>query len=371
MSSDTMLGLIDAIYSSASDPLSWPDTANRIQQAIGGHSVNFALENTREPQLTYLYTNGVSQEDTRFYLREIAYKDEVTAVYNHLSVGSAVMCQSVFDERTLHSMYCYQEFYQRVDFENFNAGLFYRDDDRRGWISVVRGLSDKPFSPEAYQLMVDLLPHLKRAFAINLRLLEASKASRIGIDALEHLSAGVVLLSDRGEVITHNSRANPFLYPRNCKSQSYKVQLPDVRATNRLHKLIRATLSDHNLDSDGVVNFVDKGIKKSVLCFPWHSTDQQLDWLGNFAGCILFIISPSDASLPDQQLRHLFDLTKSEVKVLQGILDGVPVKALSDDLFVTEATVRFHLRNLLKKTESRNQAEMISKVMRLVSTFVS
>lgn len=44
-----LLDLIDDIYRAACDPVQWVPMSEKIQKTIGGHSVNFALENTRNP----------------------------------------------------------------------------------------------------------------------------------------------------------------------------------------------------------------------------------------------------------------------------------------------------------------------------------
>lgn len=371
MNSDRTLNLIDAIYSAASDPSQWPDTANKIQHAIGGHSVNLGLEDMQNPRFGYLYTNGVTQDQVVAYERSFIANDELNAMTDMLAPGQALLSHDHFSEGEMHSLYPYDDFYEGIGFTYFNTGMFYRTDNYRGWLSIVRSITDSLFKPDDLKLMQTIMPHLKRAFTINLQLMDAQHISQMGVDSLEHISAGVVLLSQNGEVLTHNSQAEHYLHPNNEKSQTYKIQLSDSKATHQLHKVIRTTLFDEANEYSGTIQFNEKGIQKNVLCFPWRTTSQQQDWLGQSAGCILFILSPSASSPPDQQLQQLFDLTKAEVKVLQGLLDGITVKPLSDDLFVSEATVRFHLRNLLRKTGSRNQTEMITKVMKLVSVLIS
>ncbi|MBN0988685.1 helix-turn-helix transcriptional regulator [Amphritea pacifica] len=371
MHSDKALSLIDSIYSAASNPSLWPDTAHKIQHAIGGHSVNLGLEDMQNPRFSYLYTNGVTLDQVTDYERNFIANDEINALTDLLAPGQALLSHDHFCESELHTLYPYDDFYEGIGFTYFNTGMFYRTANYRGWLSVARSVNDSLFEPDDLKLMQIIMPHLKRAFTINLQLMDAQNISQMGVDSLEHISAGVVLLSHNGDVLKHNSQAEPYLHPSNEKSQSYKIQLSDTRATHQLHKIIRATLFDESNEYSGVIRFNENGIQKCILCFPWRTTGQQLDWLGQSAGCILFILSPSASSPPDQQLQQLFDLTKAEVRVLQGLLYGTTVKPLADELFVTEATIRFHLRNMLRKTGSRNQAEMLMKVMKLVSVLVS
>ncbi len=370
MDSAKVLPLIDAIYSAASDPSLWPAVAQQVQHAIGGHSVNLGIEDTKNPKFNFLYTNGATASQMVSYGESCIGQDQFLCLLDRTSPGEALLTQDILDERQLHSLFPYEDFYEDLGYTYHNAGLFYRDEDHRGWISVIRSLNDSRFTPDELKLMQTLVPHLQRAFMINLQLMKAQRDTQIGLDSLEHLSAAALLLSDKGDVLSHNSKAQKYLCRTSAKIQNYGVRLPEAKANLQLQKLIRAILYGSGIDSSGVVPFYEFGVRKTVLCFPWRTTSQQLDWLGQATGCILFILSPSTSAPPTEQLKQTFNLSKAEVRVLQGLLDGSSVSSLTEQLFVTDATVRYHIRNLLRKTESRNQVELITKVMKLTTVLV-
>lgn len=371
MNHEKLLRLINAIYSAAADPSLWPAAAHKIKHAIGGHSVNLALEDTQDPKLRYFYSNGVTQTDLEYYEANCICHDKFTDVYNKLSAGSLFLSQQIWTgKKELYTVRPYEEFYEKIGYAYFNAGLFYKDEDKRGWLSVARCIEDPLYNDEEYQLMQALLPHLQRAFMINIQMLEAQQCSQFCLNSLEHLSVAVLLLSSTGCIIKYNTKAQKYLCCIDAAKRSFRIHLPEAKANCQLHQLISATLHSDGFGFGGIVPFFDNGIRKTVLCFPWRSTDKQMDWLGQVASCIIFILSPSVDAPPAEQLQQTFNLSKAEVPVLQGLLDGIAVSTLADQLFVTEATVRFHIRNLLRKTDSRNQAELISKVFKLTTVLV-
>lgn len=370
MMSDKLIPLIDAIYSAASDPSRWPAVALEIQCAIGGHSVNLALEDTQSPKFSFFYTNGANSSDIEYYERNIIAHDEFGALFDKYTAGSAILTQDFWEEEQLHGIYPYDDFYERLGYAYFNSGLFYRDNEKRGWLSVVRSPRDSLFTLEEHLLMKALIPHLRRAFMINIQMAEAQRASQIGLDCLEHISAAALLLSRKGQVLQHNSRATSYLGGSNKQGGDYRVRLPDPAANQRLQLLILAALETRSHDLPAVLPFSEHGLRKTVLCFPWKASGSQLDWLGETTGCILFILSPSAGSPPAEQLQLTYSLSKAEIRVLQGLIEGATVGELTDQLCVSEATVRFHIRNLLRKSDSRSQAELISKVLRGVSTVI-
>ncbi|GAA3539008.1 helix-turn-helix transcriptional regulator [Zobellella aerophila] len=370
MADNILLTLIDAIYAAAADPALWPSVASKIQRAIGGHSVNLVLEDLADARINCVYSNGVSAAEVERYQNDIMDKDELVGLLSIMPEGKAFTSQDFFDVKTLHSLYCYENFYEDLGYTHFNAGLFYRNHERRCWISVARSEADALYTADDRLLMQALLPHLKRAFLINVQLLEAQLTSTVALDSLEHIAAATALLTRQGLVVLHNHRAEPYLHQAGLFTKHPSLRLPDAAASRRLHKLIDALGQDKTRIQNGVVPFAEKGVRKTALCFPWCSTREQFDWLGNTACCIVFILSPTASIPPAALLQQVFGVSNAEVKVLQQLMGGLPVIDIAKTLFISEATVRFHIHNLLRKTQCQNQTELLSKVFHTVAIMV-
>lgn len=362
-----LIRLIDTIYAAAVDLEQWPFVAQQIQQAIGGHSVNLALEDTQSPKFNFFYTNGATTSDIEYYETHIIQNDEFGRLFDFYPEGSAILSQDILGKEQLQNNRTYEKFYGGLGYAYFNSSLFYRERGRRGWLSVVRALEDEQFSLDEHRLMKALTPHFHRALLINIQMWDALRLSRIGLDCLEHISAAAILLSSRGRVLHCNSHAAPFLASRHSKMDDGEVRLPDPSANRQLQRGIQSALATGDPEASTIVTFFDRGLRKRAMCFPWRASGPQSDWLGESTGCLLFILSPDSSVPPTDQLRQTFNLSRAEVRVLQGLLGGAAVNTLADRLCISEATVRFHVRSLLRKSDSRSQAELISKVFSLVS----
>lgn len=55
-----------------------------------------------------------------------------------------------------------------------------------------------------------------------------------------------------------------------------------------------------------------------------------------------------------------FKLSKRELQVIEGLLDGLPLKIISKKLDISERTVKFHCNNIYKKINVKNRVELIS-----------
>ncbi len=59
-----------------------------------------------------------------------------------------------------------------------------------------------------------------------------------------------------------------------------------------------------------------------------------------------------------------FDLTSREFEVLQLLAHGFSSKDIAEKLFISPNTVEYHRKQLLRKTASRNVADLIGNAYR-------
>ena len=57
-------------------------------------------------------------------------------------------------------------------------------------------------------------------------------------------------------------------------------------------------------------------------------------------------------------------ITKREIEILDLLSRGLSSNDIAEALFISKNTVNFHRRQLLKKTSSKNIAELIGKAYR-------
>lgn len=149
--------------------------------------------------------------------------------------------------------------------------------------------------------------------------------------------------------------------------QNLRVKIPDVQANQQLQRVIAEVLYSDLYPSNYIVPFREGDAKKAVICLLWKMNEQSYCWLGQQVGCILFILSPCNVFTTPTVIQKLFNISQAESRVLHGVMSGLPVKQLAESLSISETTVRFHLKNLLKSFESHSQTEMLSKVFSLLN----
>ncbi len=74
---------------------------------------------------------------------------------------------------------------------------------------------------------------------------------------------------------------------------------------------------------------------------------------------VLQQISGADAPTPEVE-----SLTQREVEVLRLVAEGYTNQQIGQDLSLSEHTIRFHLRNILKKLHAQSRTEAATRAMR-------
>ncbi|MEZ9918693.1 helix-turn-helix transcriptional regulator [Vibrio breoganii] len=361
-----ILELIDTIYEGACDPNQWPNIALAIQKSIGGHSVNLALEDKTNPHFQYIYTNGVAAADVQYYEQNVIGKDTIVEQLEGITPGESFLSQDIWDENALHQQYPYEEFYEPLGYSRFDACVFYNDGNRRGWLSVARSFKDKQFTLADNNVMQLIAPHLKRAFLISVNLAEAHAHQKMCLDALEQLTTGVIFFNASGQFVHCNKLAEKYLCRADNLKQNFRIKLPDSKANARLHSVIAEVLFSDTLSHSGIVPFFDRGAMMVAICLPWRMNEQSITWLNHAVSCVVFIFSSANSLPTAEQLQTLFQVSTAESYVLREVMKGHTTKQIAHTLSLSDCTIRFHIKNLLKQFEAKSQIEMLSKVFRLL-----
>lgn len=74
----------------------------------------------------------------------------------------------------------------------------------------------------------------------------------------------------------------------------------------------------------------------------------------------LDLSKPQDTEAVFQRFEEQYALTKREGEVLRQIIMGLSTSEISAALYISESTVKFHVRNMLKKTGCTNRIEVMS-----------
>ena len=215
----------------------------------------------------------------------------------------------------------------------------------------------RPFSDREKQLLLALAPHVERALRIH-RSVGADLASAALLDTLP---LGVAFIGHDLRPRWWNRYADRIFRAQDgleLGASGFRTASPVDRL--KLEALIRKTCRGgaHRPTESGALAVTRPSLRRgyAVLVVPVHSASAT----ENQAVAGVLITDPElDPTTTAPWLGCQFNLTPSEARLALAMLQGKTVEQAAIELQLRIATVRTHVRNLLHKTRTTRQAELV------------
>jgi DNA-binding CsgD family transcriptional regulator len=221
--------------------------------------------------------------------------------------------------------------------------------------------------PEADTILAPLLPHLRRAIEIMLRVIRSRQRRDSALSALERIPQAVIFLGDRRQILCSNRAARRIVRRRD----GLMVHGTELRATTARGSQDLGTLCDQasrrfpgplGLD----VLRIDRASGRTPLelCAVPIGSTRDPSFLTDGPLLALFITDPgAHSEVEEQTLRELFGLTATEARVAAALTDGLSVPQAGKELGIRVTTVRWHLRHIFAKTRTSRQPQLVSLLL--------
>lgn len=229
-------------------------------------------------------------------------------------------------------------------------------------LSVFRGLGAESFNEEERRALAILSPHLRQALRLA-HTFETHESRCTGLgSAIDALRVGVALLDRAGRVVMLNERARQCCGPgaglklARDGETSYVMRASLRREDAALqHAIATAIEVESGRAPSGVGHALmlhgesDATAVRVSVCPALTSPG----WFASVprAAVVLILERPFEAAVPSAEiLQSTFGFTAAESRVAQALCGRLRPKKIAEQAGVSEATVRTHIRSLLKKT---------------------
>ncbi|MFC5567070.1 helix-turn-helix transcriptional regulator [Rubellimicrobium aerolatum] len=237
-----------------------------------------------------------------------------------------------------------------------------RKTNRIGFWEVTGSEERGVFSDEDLDFARAITPHIRRAVEISGLIRHQAGAERTLNEMLERLSAAALIVAPDGTIRFRNAAAEAEL-----RDGSFVREVGGrlVGARAEVAHLL-AGLGNHPLRQDGCDLVVTNGAGRRL-----HITWACLDRVAEAADAPFLVLLRS----PEPDLRtplglavDRFGLTRAETETLAQMLEGRSLDEAGAVLGVARSTVKSHLDGIFAKSGTRRQAELVARVMGLVTT---
>jgi DNA-binding CsgD family transcriptional regulator len=184
---------------------------------------------------------------------------------------------------------------------------------------------------------------------------------------LDLLSLPTVLVNEDAKVRFINSAAGKLLVKKQHVSLSFENQitLPVAAKNAQLRHFIKKLAHSNaeasppmflryqtlNLDTLDYVRL--SAVPLAAIANPTHPEPVSRTVK------VEFFVAQTEPPVSTIAIQELFDATPSEAKLAQALCQGLAIDAYAIREGIAPSTVRWHLHNLLTRTETRSQAELI------------
>jgi DNA-binding CsgD family transcriptional regulator len=236
------------------------------------------------------------------------------------------------------------------------------EDTRFATLNLLRSRRRGQFEAGDIDLAQRMQPHLIRAFELDLKLSEARQLRDSFTQSLDHSPHGIFLV-ERDARVRHANRRGEELAGRGrglaTKDGILCAATPD--STRALHHLIEAAgARDVEQRSGGAISLARPGSRRplSVIVTPLRSEHLSLH---RPAPSVLVCATDPEggAAVPEERLRALFGLTRAEAKIAIELLANCNPASIAERRSLSVHTVRVHIANIMDKTETNRQAELV------------
>ena len=235
-------------------------------------------------------------------------------------------------------------------------------------ISVIRPWSAGAYTAAERRMAALLLPHLQRSAAVSRRLHRHDTVASASLAVLDQMEIGIVLL-DRSSRIVHQNRVASVLLAQADGLSLDRTGLAAATpaATTKLQAVIAAAVGTPTCAarSDALSIARPSGLAPlSLIVTPLRrECELYATELPGTAAVMLCISDPqAGAARRLSDLATLFKLTPAEAAVAADLLAGLELRDIAERRGRSVNTIRTQLVRLMDKTDTRRQAELVSRL---------
>jgi DNA-binding CsgD family transcriptional regulator len=184
-------------------------------------------------------------------------------------------------------------------------------------------------------------------------------------EALDRIVGGVILVDEGGAPILTNRAADRILAANDGLALDREgPSAANPKQTDELRRLLSeaaATGAAKGIEAGGVMRLARPSRRASleVVVAPLRRGASPM-FACSAATAAIFVADPdARTERPPERLRRLYGLTRMEAEVATRISDGMTLGELGDALDISIHTVRGHLKELLRKTGTHRQVDLI------------
>jgi DNA-binding CsgD family transcriptional regulator len=363
--------LIAEIYDASREPSLWREVLRKIAHFVGGSAATLLVESVAG---TTVYDYGTDPQYRQLYLDHYIALDPVTSGEFPAGADEPITARDIFPHDVFITTRFYREWLQPQRLVDFAACVFDSLTTRAAALRVFRHERDGVVDEQARQRMRLIVPHVRRSVSVGGTIDLKTAETVTYIDMLDGISAGVFLVDAGGRIVHANLAGQMILAADDVvRAVDGRVAARDGRTDETLRGIFAAIAAgDDAIGSEGFAAPLTarSGDLYVAHVLPLNTGERRRAREVFPAIAALFVrrAALKEPSLP-QAIAKIYGLTRSELRVLEAVVEIGGVADVAQALGLAASTVKTHLHHVFEKTGARRQSDLVRLVVGFTNPF--
>jgi DNA-binding CsgD family transcriptional regulator len=359
--------LIDLIYDAAIDNDLWRGVLTQIADLTGSQG-GVLFGQSYRTQTVYFDFNGRLSEECNKVYQERHFDNVWNRSMTRQPVGRVVFSDEVASMHDLRRTAFYDEVLRPQQLAHNAMVALASNDGFQAAFNICRTDKQGFFSQSERQILITLVPHMRRSMTLGMRSDAYQAVYRAAFDVVERLPDGLVVLDARLRTI-YASPAARALEATGALTLCPSPSCANPGLAQRLQELLRNTVRGRG----GALSLPASSQRSNfltVLATPVRGnlTTRLHEASLRDAAALVFIVDIAKRRhIAIEQIRQAYGLTWSEARIAIAVGSGAPVPQIATAMNLSPNTIKSHLRNVFAKTATQRQSELA----RLISSLDS
>jgi DNA-binding CsgD family transcriptional regulator len=369
--SSVPLDLIGLAYDTATDPAGWNTFLSALRDALRGSLATLLYHDTGGHGGSVSVATRVDPEGTRLYAEYFGALDPwaLAASRQGIRPGAVNIGDTLISHADLRKTEYYSDFARRFEIVRCLGATLDVHGPFASTLSVMRNERAQPFGTEDRDLVLLLVPHLRRVLRIDQQIGELRAGRAAAEEALDRLHQPVVLLTPSGRPSFANAAARELLAHRDgveLGPRGLAASVPrEARALGDAIRRAAAPSTGPDEPPWRVLTISRPSMRRAYVLTVVRLRGRELVRRNSAGSAVAVFIHDFDARVrvDETVLPLAYGLTRAEARLAADIASGLSVADSAVRSRVQPSTARWHLKNVFAKTGARGQADLVALVL--------
>lgn len=360
---ERLLDFIGELYEAAADPSQWQQLAPKMARLFNSESCMLLTADVVGNGSKILgITDNVGGRFLRDY-ENYYYREDQWVAGGLRHPGRAILGREVAPEDWYRTSEFLNDLCAQAGVHDLVGATVPLGGSVSGVIGIHRPRNAPRFAARDLDRLNVLIPHLKRAMQITLRLTGVRIDYQAALDGLERTGTAVIVVDRNAMILSTNTLAEMLLRRGgSLKSINGRLTAAERKVADRLACLIRNATGISALPGHPggavAIEREDGKLPITVLVTPFRPKLAGFD--NALPAALVFVRDPETPAMATDILKDLFGLTHAQAVVAAQIAEGHDPEHIALALHVSLYTVRDHLKVVFAKTGTSRQSQLVA-----------